>query len=132
MLYPLSRQDDFYSRLPIQKNICNLYRITLLKRLTHSLTDCVTFCINGCFVKCFQHWSSVIIKFLRSIKCYSTIRRNCKNKILCRYKDKVNFVGCAFSMDTKIYEYNVSSFSYMYIYYLTETKIFDINIHFSK
>ena len=52
--------------------------------------------------------------------------------MLCRYKDKVNFVGGAFSMDTKIYDYNVSSFSYMYIYYLTETKIFDINIHITK
>ena len=52
--------------------------------------------------------------------------------MLCRNKDKVNFVGGAFSMDMKIYDYNVSSFSYMYIYYLTETKIFDINIHFTK
>ena len=35
--------------------------------------------------------------------CYSTIRRNCKNKMLYRLKDEVIFVGGAFSLDMSIY-----------------------------
>ena len=67
----------------------------------------VTFCFDGCFVKWFQHVSSVIIPFERPIsylrnRC-STIRRNCKNKMLCRLKDIVLFVGGAFSLDMSIY-----------------------------
>ena len=60
----------------------------LLKILTHSMAGSVTFFFDHCFVKWFQHVSSVIIRFKRPISnlqnCYSTIRRNCKNKMLCR------------------------------------------------
>ena len=51
--------------------------------------------------------SSAIIPFYRPISnlrnSYSPIRRNCKNKMLCRLKDIVIFVGGAFSLDMSIY-----------------------------
>ena len=78
----------------------------LLKILTNSMTGSVTFCFDGCFVKWFQHVPSAIIQFKRPISnlqnCYSTIRRNCKNEMLCRLKDIVIFVGGAFSLDMSI------------------------------
>ena len=78
----------------------------LLKSLTHSMAGSVTFCFDGCFVKWFQHVSSVIIRFKRPISnlqnCYSRIRRNCKNKMLCRLKDIVMFLGGVFSLDMSI------------------------------
>ena len=78
----------------------------LLKILTHSMAGSVTFCFDGCFVKCFQHVSSAIIPYQMHISSlrngYSTIRRNCKNKMLCRQKDIVIFVGGAFSLDMSI------------------------------
>ena len=78
----------------------------LLKILTHSIAVSVTFCFDGCFVKWFKHVSSVIIRFRRPISnlqnCYSTIRRNCKNKMLCGLTDIVIFVGGAFSLDMSI------------------------------
>ena len=74
------------------------------------MASCVTFCFDGCFVKYFQHVSSVIIPFYRHISnlrnCYSTIRHNWENKILCRLKDIVIFVGGAFSLDMSIHTFN--------------------------
>ena len=84
----------------------------LLKIPTHLMSGFVTFCFDGLFVKCFRHGSSVIILYKKHVSNlqsgYSKIRRNCKNKMLCPYKDIIIFVGGAFSMDVSVYS-NTSS-----------------------
>ena len=78
-------------------------KIMLLKILTYSMAGCLSFGFDGYFVKCFPHVSSVIIPLQKPTSnlrnCYSAIRRNRENKILCRQKDIVFFEGGAFSLD---------------------------------